>query len=379
MSFIEIPDFPDVWFYLGIVFIFLVLVQLFYYLYFYARVAFYRAGSRKENHVPVSVVICARDEEHNLRNNLPAVLEQQYPEFEVVVVNDCSEDNSDMVLKEFEQRYNHLRVTTIKKDEKFTHGKKLALTIGIKAARYEWLLLTDADCKPDSGSWISTMAQHFKNPYEVVLGYGGFHAETSLLNNYIRYDTLMIAMQYFGFAMAGIPYMGVGRNLAYRRSLFFEQKGFASHRKLASGDDDLFVNQVAKKNNTRYELAHSAHNRAQTKQTLSGWMKQKKRHLTTGMHYKSSTKWLLALEYFSRLGFYALFILLWIIPGYTYLVLGGLVLRGLIFGILIRRVMTQFNEKYLFLPSFIYDPISTILNVLLVTSNYFSSPAPTWK
>jgi glycosyltransferase involved in cell wall biosynthesis len=379
MSFNPIPDSPDVWFFLGILFIIMVMVQVFYYLYFYARVAFYRKTSQPEKTDPVSVVICARDEAINLRNNLPAILEQNHPDYEVVVVNDCSEDDSDMVLKELEQKYPHLRVTTIRKDEKFTHGKKLALTIGIKATRNECLLLTDADCRPVSPYWISTMARHFTKSVDIVLGYGGYDTRRSLLNNYIRYDTLVIAMQYFGFAMAGRPYMGVGRNLAYRRSLFFEQKGFASHRHLASGDDDLFVNQAARPDNVAYEFNPEGHTRAEAKNSMGTWMKQKKRHLTTGMHYKAPIKWWLALEYISRLGFYGLLILLWVMPGYMYLVLGGLVLRGVIFGILIHRVMKQFDEKYLFLPSFLYDPISPILNVLLVISNYFSTPAPSWK
>jgi len=217
-------------------------VQLFYYLYFYLSLLKKRPAGDPGKKGPVSVIICARNEEENLRAFMPSVLTQDYPDYEVIVVNDCSEDNTFEVLGELIPRYPHLRVSTVQKDPKFTHNKKFAQFIGIKAAANEYLLFTDADCQPVSPGWITGMVSHFSEKTDFVLGYGGFFRGKGLLNQYIRYDTMTIAMQYLGMAIRGLPYMGVGRNLAYKRSVFFKNKGFSSHNYVISGDDDLFVN-----------------------------------------------------------------------------------------------------------------------------------------
>ena len=175
---------------------------------------------------------------------LPSVLEQEYPDYEVIVVNDCSEDNSYDVLGILLEKYPNLKISTINKDPKFTHNKKFAQFIGIKAAKNELLLFTDADCKPVSNRWLEYMTSHFDEKTNFVLGYGGFFSKGGLLNKYIRYDCMFIAMQYLGMALRGVPYMGVGRNLAYRRSVFFRNKGFGSHNHIVSGDDDLMVNSI---------------------------------------------------------------------------------------------------------------------------------------
>ena len=195
-------------------------IQLFYYLFFYLAVYLKKNGESGRTAQPVSIIICARNEAENLQNFLPSILEQDYPDFEVIVVNDCSDDNSYIILGEFLAKYPHLRISTVHKDPKFTHNKKFAQFIGIKAAKNEILLFTDADCRPESDKWLETMISHFDEKISFVLGYGGFNNEKGLLNKYIRYDSFTIALQYLGMAIRMIPYMGVGRNLAYRRSVF---------------------------------------------------------------------------------------------------------------------------------------------------------------
>ncbi|HKK41094.1 MAG TPA: glycosyltransferase [Bacteroidales bacterium] len=281
-------------------------IQLFYYLYFYLTVYRYKKREDSQTKEPVSVVICARNEEDNLRNFLPSVLEQDYPDFEVIVVNDCSEDKSYDVLGEYLKKYPNLRVSNVNKDPKFTHNKKFAQFIGIKAASNELLLFTDADCQPSSDKWLEMMASHFNSETTFVLGYGGYLPEKGLLNRYIRYDTMIIAMQYFGMALRGMPYMGVGRNLAYRRSAFFSNKGFGNFNHIVSGDDDLFVNSKATSANTVVEFRKEAHTRSVPSGNLKEWLTQKKRHLTTAPYYKFRDKFLLITEPLSRLLFYAL-------------------------------------------------------------------------
>ncbi|MDR2684181.1 MAG: glycosyltransferase [Prevotellaceae bacterium] len=234
-------------------------VQIFYYLYFYTGTISRKRKINKNKIVfntaqpPVSVIICAKNEEKNLAEFLPFVLEQNYPDFEVIVVNDGSRDGTEEVLFDLSQKYSNLYATTLSNDVKILSSKKLALTIGIKAAKNDILLFTDADCKPATREWLLLMVRNMSENTEFVLGFGDYFRKKPLLNRLISFDTLFIAMQYLGFAFRGFPYMAVGRNLMYRKSTFFKLKGFAGHLHLPSGDDDLIVNSVAKKHNTVIE------------------------------------------------------------------------------------------------------------------------------
>ena len=355
------------------------LVQLYYYLGIYSRLLFYRGKTAKEKKEPVSVIICAKNEELNLDKFLPYVLTQDYPDYEVIVVNDCSTDDTDMVIGKYIKQYPHLRTTTITENKKFSHGKKLALTIGIKAAKNEILVFTDSDCKPVSNQWLSKIQKNFTRQISIVLGYGGFFPKFSLLNNYIRYDTLIIALQYLSYKLAGFPYMGVGRNLAYRKSLFFEKKGFASHYHLLSGDDDLFVNENANKSNTEIEISKESHTRSVPAMSFRQWIKQKKRHFVTGKYYKKNHKLMLAFEQISRLFFYVTFALLIsnnILIGF---VIGALIFRMIIQLIILKNVMIRLNEKHLLLSSLFYDIFSLIMNFGLYVSTRFRRGPRKWK
>ncbi len=183
-------------------------IQLFYYLYFYTAIHFYKPDGNTATRQPVSIIVCARNEGENLGKFLPSLLEQDYPDYEVIVVNDCSEDNSYLILGNYLLQYPHLRVSTVNKDPKFTHNKKFAQFIGIKAAKNDILLFTDADCQPESDQWLGNMTSHFHEKTDFVLGYGGYMNKKGLLNKYIRYDCLSIAMQYLGSGHPWHPIYG---------------------------------------------------------------------------------------------------------------------------------------------------------------------------
>jgi poly-beta-1,6-N-acetyl-D-glucosamine synthase len=355
-------------------------VQLFYYLYFYLSVYLYKQKGVKTEKQPVSVIICARNEAENLKNFLPAVLEQDYPDYEVIVVNDCSEDNSYVILGSYLTKYPHLKVSTVNKDPKFTHNKKLAQFIGIKAAKNEILLFTDADCQPESDKWLEMMTSHFDTGTGFVLGYGGYRSETGFLNKYIRYDCMTIAMQYLGMAIRGIPYMGVGRNLAYRRSAFFANKGFGNHNHIVSGDDDLFVNSNASGSNTSVEFSTGTHTRSVPFKTVSEWMTQKTRHMTTAPYYKVKDKFLLLTEPITRIIFYATFVIL---LSYSFLwpyVLAILGLRLITFITVLVLVSKKLNEPGLVPYSLFFDIFSPVINsVLLAGSMRNRSGKKRWK
>ncbi len=355
-------------------------VQLFYYLYFYLSLLKKGQTGNPGKTEPVSVIICARNEEDNLRAFLPSVLTQDYPDYEVIVVNDCSEDNTFEVLGDLIPRYPHLRVSTVQKDPKFTHNKKFAQFIGIKAAANEYLLFTDADCQPVSPGWITGMVSHFSEKTDFVLGYGGFSRGKGLLNRYIRYDSMTIAMQYLGMAIRGLPYMGVGRNLAYKRSVFFRNKGFSSHNYVISGDDDLFVNANASGSNTAVEYRHPTHTRSVPASGFRKWFRQKRRHLTTAKHYRQSHKILLAAEPVSRVIFYLTFAVLLSRLFMWQAVAALFVSRLIVQVIALTTASRRLNEKGLIAISLIFDIFSPLLNGMVYLANILNkSGQDKWK
>ncbi|MAE08677.1 MAG: hypothetical protein CL661_07955 [Bacteroidetes bacterium] len=296
---------------LAALFLLSAIIQLLYYFVVFSKLAFYKQeSSRSKELPPVSVIITAHNEDYNLQRNLPAILDQNYPDFEVVVVNHASSDNTADVIMDLQRKYSNLKIVNIERELNFFKGKKFPLSIGIKSAKHEILLLTDTDCKPNSDKWIESMASKYASQTEVVLGYGPYNSSGGFLNLFIRYDTFMIAMQYFSFALMGIPYMGVGRNLSYRKSLFFKNKGFTSHYNIPSGDDDLFIMQVANRSNTKIDISPDSFMYSEPKHNLSTWFRQKQRHLSTSKHYSFIFKILLGSFSSSQLLFYVTLVIL---------------------------------------------------------------------
>lgn len=283
------------------------IIQLYYTIVVHRKLAVYKTtGAATTVNHPISVILCARNEQANLENNLPLILQQDYYDFEVVVVNDCSGDDSRWVLQQLSDQYKHLKVVTINEHDRFKHGKKFAVTLGIKASDNECLLFTDADCRPASPQWLGMMQQNFTGPAEIVLGYSPYKRLSGFVNKLIRFETFFTALNYLSFALSGKPYMGVGRNMAYKKSLFFRGKGFASHMHIPSGDDDLFVNQNATAANTRIEIRPETQVWSESKKTFSTYLKQKIRHLGAGKFYKKEHKQMLGLQSGSAILFYVL-------------------------------------------------------------------------
>ncbi|MBK7114143.1 MAG: glycosyltransferase [Flavobacteriales bacterium] len=284
-------------------------VLLFYHLVMFARLAFRKPLVEPDRDLPISVVICARSEARTLEEIIPLLMQQDHKEFEVVVVNDRSEDDTWEVLQWMKPNYPRLRPVNIQADEKFNYGKKLALGVGIRAAKYPHVLLTDADCLPAGTDWISTMAAGFSKGKQIVIGHSPYAYESGLTNLLERYDGTMKAMQYMSFAQAGFPYMGVGRNLGYTGELFFNAKGPRRYEHLMSGDDDLFINQVARAKNTGVVADPRAFMTTQPTPDLGTWLRRKRRHYTTAAHYRLGHQVLLMVLPLARTVFWAM--LLW--------------------------------------------------------------------
>ncbi|MEJ7691759.1 glycosyltransferase, partial [Daejeonella sp.] len=202
------------------------LIQLYYTIVIHRKLATYKIDEPDTfDESPVSIIICARNEIENLKKNLGSFLQQDHPDFEVVVVNDCSNDGTDWYLRDLSAEHKNLKVVTISEHPRFKHGKKFAVTMGIKASKNENMIFTDADCRPASNRWLSRMQRLFNNNTDIVLGYSPYESSGGLLNKIIRFETFSTALNYISFALEGMPYMGVGRNLAYKKSLFFKGKG----------------------------------------------------------------------------------------------------------------------------------------------------------
>ena len=354
------------------------LIQMIYFWVVFRRLAFYRDKKDFSSEEAVSIVICARNEYANLKKNLPLFLEQNYPLFEVVVVNDNSQDDSFELLEDMAREHSKLKIVNLNQELNFFHGKKFPLSLGIKSASHEILLLTDADCRPSSKYWIRNMAGKFGRGKEIVLGYGAYERKSGLLNLLIRYETLWVAIQYLSYSLMGKTYMGVGRNMSYRKTLFYKNKGFSSHYTIASGDDDLFINSVATKKNVAIEIDHGSHTISVPEEKIGDWVKQKRRHLTTWKYYRPRFKWLLGTWSISQMFFFGLFILL-LALGYNMIIVGSVfILRFVSYLLITKMSMNRLNERKLLLFSPIAELFLIVFYPVLSLVNMFSKPDK-WK
>jgi cellulose synthase/poly-beta-1,6-N-acetylglucosamine synthase-like glycosyltransferase len=372
---IKLPPYlswSEIWFTL---FCLICLIQLFYYGWFFQRLAFFRKPSReKSQQHPVSVIICARDEAANLAANLPGALSQTYPStHEVIVVNHNSQDDTRYLLEEFKKTFRGLHIVNLEYEAKGIPGKKYPLSMGIREAKHEVLVLTDSDCIPASEFWVEKMQDGYLDGTQIVLGYSPHQKKPGLLNKLIRFETFHAALQYLSYALAGQPYMGVGRNLSYKKELFLRNKGFSSINHVPGGDDDLFINKVATSANTRIVIDPESFTISEAKKTFREWVRQKTRHYTTGKYYKFRHKFLLTLYSLSHILFYPAFILSLLharFIGWQW-ILGVFLLRFLIQGLVYFRSMRKLGEADLF-------PFWWLLDIWMIGYYFIFAPS-LWK
>ncbi len=326
---------------------------------------------------PVSVVICARDEADNIMRNLPGVLVQQYQtSHELVLVNDNSTDESRYLVDEFKKTFKNINHIQLTQEALMISGKKFPLSMGIRGAKYEIVLLTDADCVPASEFWIQLMQDAYHDETEIVLGYGAYHKKPGILNKLIRFETFHTALQYFSYALAGKPYMGVGRNLSYKKEVFLRNKGFSSINQIPSGDDDLFINQVATSVNTAIVIDPQAHTLSEPKQSWNNWMNQKYRHYTTAKYYKGSHKFLLGLYSFSLFLIYPMFILSMVFFNW-WIALSVFGVRFIFQAIIYYKAMKKLNEADLW-PWFLFLDIWMFFYYIFTIPAIWKAPRKNW-
>jgi cellulose synthase/poly-beta-1,6-N-acetylglucosamine synthase-like glycosyltransferase len=332
---------------------------------------------------PVSVIICAKDEAENLRQYLPFVLDQDYPNFEVIVVNDGSTDDTEILLRELKKAHPNLRSTFVPVGATNLSTKKLALTLGIKAASNDWLLFTDADCMPEDKHWISQMSRNFQPGIEIVIGFGAYKQRKGVLNRLIAYDTLFNGLQYMGMALSGSPYMGVGRNMAYRKEMFFRQNGFAKTLHLRSGDDDLLINHSANKFNTKVEVSKDSVTWSEPKKRFIDWYYQKERHVSVSTYYTAKSRFKLSIEPVFR-GLFYLSLIASVIPLNLIVIVVASVLfivRLIVQLVVLNRSAKHFGVRRHYLTVLLFDVFLPLLNLHIITFGRMGSQSKRipWK
>lgn len=283
-----------------------VVIQIIFYLSF-LNFIFHKSSKKESSILPISVVICAKNEAKNLKTLIPILLEQDYPNFELVIINDASHDETKEVIEKYTLQDKRVKLVDVENNEAFWGNKKYALTLGIKATEHEHLLFTDADCVPASKNWITEIASYFTKNKNIVIGYSKYEVKKySLVNALVRYATLISGIQCFSYAKMGSAYTADGRNLAYNKSEFFKVKGFINHMNIRSGHDKLFIKDASDYGNTTISINPDCFTISKAPNNLRLWFQQERRNLSTTSHYKLKHKFFLGLFFVSKFLFWAL-------------------------------------------------------------------------
>jgi len=363
------------------IFLGLIFINCCFYAYF-GRFCFGKAegGNSKNTFLPpLSILVCARNEAQNLIENVPFLLKQHYPTFEILLINDASTDKTAAVIDDFATKNQNVRAIHIKNTGPKFSGKKYALTKAIAAAQYEHLLFMDADCRPISTLWAQEMALGFMDKKQIVLGYGSYAAiNHSWLNKIIRFETVLTAIQYFGYAKNGNAYMGVGRNLGYTKNIFQSENGFSAHETISSGDDDLFVNAAATPFSVACVFSPPSFSISQPKTTWTDWFLQKRRHVSTANRYKKRHRLSLGLFFLSQFLPYLLLIFLLFSPVFSTIGLFIFFMRYLIVGAVLSAGMGKLKERDLlyWFPALEFVLVLAQLSIFILSITAIRTP---WK
>ena len=363
--------------YLLVTFCVVIIIQLYFYSFLFRKYTSFKPDKQLTIPKAVSIIIAAKNEAANLNRLLPRLSEQEFQSFELILIDDASSDNTLEIMHSFKEMHDStkLYIEILSISSKDSNGKKAALTKGIAAAKNEYILLTDADCQPKSNLWISQMSRCFSKKASLVLGYGAYEKRSkSYLNKLIRFETMLTALQYFSYAIAGNAYMGVGRNLAYKKSIFESAGGFEKHHHIKSGDDDLFVSEVANSENIAICDHQEAFTISKSHVSFAGWIRQKRRHVTTASHYSKKIKIMLGLFYLSQFFFYALALLALISNTYLAYVIPLIILRFLVWLVTINQTAKRLDEKDLMAFGPLYEISIIFIQLYIFLKNIISPP-----
>ena len=384
-------DFNNIEFvFLAVIFV-LFVIQVSYYIFIYSRTLRYMK-SVDGGYVPytkepygVSVIVYAKNDAEHLGVYLPQILTQNYPNFEVIVVNDGSTDETRDIVTRLESEYDNLYQTYIPDEARSLSRKKLALTVGIKASKYDIVILTNANCSPAGKNWLSYMMRNFVEGVDIVAGYAYMDGAGQKKRRYVAYDRLMFVLRYVSYILLRKTYMAEGYNLAYRKYLFFKNKGFSRHLNLHYGDDDLFINEVATSDNTRVELSPESWMVVHYENNFKAWQELKLRYDFTSGYLNSNSKIMFGLERLTVYLFYVSVIVLFVYGFYCNLFFSGIalllwLLRFIVQVMVYRRTAKRLSSNRLFFLLPIFDFMQTFVNVYYkIVGAYSRNKNFTWK
>ena len=362
-----------------------VLINIGFYAILFSKFAFHKAKKEKQSpQEPVSIIVVAKNEAHHLINSLPLLLTQQYNDYEVIVVNDNSDDETEEVLEDFKNRYPHLKPINLKSSVTTIKGKKFPLSLGIRVAKNNIIILTEPYCIQVSPYWLQNMAKHYNRKTEIVLGFANYEKKKSLFNAILRFDALYKTIQNFSYALMKIPIAGDGKNLSYSKELFINHGGFTAHNHIFFGDDDLFINKAATKENCKIEYSKDAIITVKSKFNFKFWLRQEKLKSLTRKFYSNKHKFLLTLFESSSLLFYIfltialIFLpslsLTWIIP-----LLVFFILRFAIQYLIVGLSVSKLGEKKFIPYIFVYDIVYLFLySYILLTAKWGKNNRKKW-
>lgn len=328
-------------------------IQIYFYLAYYKKPLSYlkQIADTHEEITPlpsVSVIIVAKDESENLAKCLPSILNQDYPDYEVIVVNDGSTDESEFLLKNLKREYPFLYSTFSPYSDanETIQNKVLPLTIGIKAARKDILLFTEADSLPMTNQWVKSMVNSLADK-DIVVGYSRFTEGEDFSNKTALFDNLIFTLQYMSMAIKNKPFAGLYKNLAYRKHLFFDNKGFSATLNYDNAEE-VFVNYIMTENNTAIALSQDSYVSTEL-DNFSHWRKIKTAYSRAKFNFKGFTGGVFSLETLSRYLFYSLTIasIVYSIISQLWVYLGAAILLFIIRYIIQIVILNKASDHFL--------------------------------
>jgi poly-beta-1,6-N-acetyl-D-glucosamine synthase len=345
-------------------FLAVLVIQLAYHWFFFSRLAFFKPTTAPAEKLPVSVIIVVHNQYQLIRQNLPELLGQDYPDFEVLVVDDTSDDGSDEVLEKLAETFSNLRVVKLTQSLNWFKGRKFPLSLGIKSASHEFLLLTDIRFRPEGKNWISQMVAAYTPDTAIALGYATFNT-TSKINKWLRFMAFYDGMLYLSMALSGMPFKGIGPNLSYRKSLFYRHKGFSSHYVINAGDDELFVNKAATRKNTEIRISADSQVKCTKPMTFIQWLENEKTRLAIRRFFKPGHRMMISLFSATTLFFYALFAAMLVIHVQLPVIIGIFLIRLLSQLVIFGLIQKKLSEKKLLWVTPIFDLALSLIDLAI--------------
>ncbi len=353
------------------------LVQLFYLI----LIAKFIFGKRKrtgsENQPSVSIIVTSRNYLSHLEDLIPALLEQDYPDFEVVVVDDCSSDGTEWYLKELKMRYANLKTTQIIQETDFPNA--LAITVGIRAASKEWLIFLTPLCRVSGSDWLKSYAQQFTPKKDAIVGYVNYSKAKGSSKRTFRYENFY-SFLLFGTARAlGLQMPISENNMAYRRETFLQMKGFAAVLDSPFSENELFLNKIAGRKNSAFQFNPSSSVHYIGEADWIDAVNFKKKQLLIKRKFSFGQRFFLSFNAFSRLVIDVLVIVLAILSPWRFWVAGAWTFVLILETIWLAVATKRLGERNMLPGLLFYNAMSPFINGSYVVNQLFTGQKRKWK